>query len=40
MDENKETTEAEFEGGSMFTSNKIMIGMIAIAVIAVLVGMG
>ena len=40
MDENKDRVEAEFENGSMFSSNKIMIGMILIALLAVLIGMG
>ena len=40
MDENKDRVEEEFESGSMFSSNKIMIGMVVIALLAVLVGMG
>jgi hypothetical protein len=40
MDENKDRVEEEFESGSMFSSNKIMIGMIVIALLAVLIGMG
>src|SRR3546814_13687297 len=40
MDENKLQVEDEFEGGSMFASNKILIAMVVIALIAVLIGMG
>jgi hypothetical protein len=40
MDENKPEVEDEFEGGSMFASNKILIGMVVIALLAVLIGMG
>ena len=34
MDENEPDT------GSMFSSNKILIGMVAVALLAVLIGMG
>lgn len=40
MDEDKARDDEEFEGGSMFTSNKILIGMVVIALLAVLIGMG
>lgn len=41
MDENKQQqVEDEFESGSMFSSTKILIGMVVIALLAVLIGMG
>src|SRR3546814_12474829 len=40
MDENKLQVEDELAGGSMFASNKILITMVVIALIAVLIGMG
>lgn len=40
MDDRKEPAGDEFEGGSMFASNKILIGMVVVALLAVLVGMG
>lgn len=40
VDENRNEVGEEFETGSMFSSNKILIAMVAIALLAVLVGMG
>ena len=40
MDEDEERVGDEFDDGSMFSSNKILIGMVVIALLAVLVGMG
>ncbi len=40
MDENRQEAEDEFERGSMFASNKILIAMVVIALLAVVIGMG